>query len=135
MDLRQRTKEGILTAKLNGKRVGMTEGECYETQKSKEAKEIIVKKNKYFEGSLNDRDTITFIKGAMGKFNRNTYYKYKRELLFKAYIETVIPRDEIEKHLAEIKEWSTEEIEATREKGFSYPMLRKLMLIYGYEKN
>lgn len=53
-DLRQRTKEGIETARLNGKQIGQLTGSTYETKKSKTAKRIILKHNRDFGGSLND---------------------------------------------------------------------------------
>ena len=40
-DLRQRTKEGIETARLNGKQIGQLPGHTYETKKSKAAKNFI----------------------------------------------------------------------------------------------
>ena len=40
-DLHQRTREGIVTAKLNGKQIGRKKGTGFETQKSKVAKEKI----------------------------------------------------------------------------------------------
>ena len=43
-DLRQRTIEGIETARLNGKQIGQPRGATYETRKGKAAKEIIAGK-------------------------------------------------------------------------------------------
>ena len=40
-DLHQRTREGLVTAKLNGKQVGRKKGAGFETKKSKTAKEKI----------------------------------------------------------------------------------------------
>lgn len=74
-DLHQRTKEGILTAKLNGKQIGRPAGRTYETQKSKAAKEIIKVHCQDFGGSLTDDECMKFTRLA-----RNTYYKYKREI-------------------------------------------------------
>lgn len=74
-DLHQRTSEGILTAKLNGKRIGQPKGSKLITKKSIAAKEAIKKYSKDFNGTLNDEDTRTLVGVA-----RNTYYKYKREL-------------------------------------------------------
>ena len=74
-DLRQRTKEGIETARLNGKQIGHTTGTVYETQKAKSAKKIILKHNVSFGGSLNDTETI-----KQAGISRKTFYKYKREL-------------------------------------------------------
>lgn len=74
-DLRQRTKEGIETARLNGKQIGQIEGVKLTTKKSILAKELICKHSKEFDGTLNDADCMKLIGLA-----RNTYYKYKREL-------------------------------------------------------
>ena len=74
-DLRQRTKEGLETARLAGKQIGMVEGTKLTTKKSITAKEIIRKHSKDFSGTLTDADVIT-----LTGLSRNTYYKYKREL-------------------------------------------------------
>lgn len=74
-DLRQRTKEGIETARLNGKQIGQRKGNTLVTKKSVSAKEIILKHSKDFNGSLSDPEVIT-----LTGISRNTYYKYKREL-------------------------------------------------------
>lgn len=75
-DLSQRTKEGLITAKANGKQVGQVQGTKLTTKKSIEKKELIQKYCKDFGGSLSDKDTMKLIGIA-----RNTYYKYKKELL------------------------------------------------------
>lgn len=75
MDLRQRTKEGVETARINGKQIGHLKGATYETKKAKIAKEIIQKHNKSFGGSLNDAETI-----KQAGISRKSFYKYKREL-------------------------------------------------------
>ena len=74
-DLHQRTKEGIETAKLSGKKIGKSKGDTWETKKSKEAKQIILKHSKDFNGTLADIDVI-----KLAGIARKTYYKYKREL-------------------------------------------------------
>lgn len=74
-DLHQRTKEGIETARLNGKQIGQKPGAKLVTKKSIAAKEEIRKHSKDFGGSLNDVDCMKLTGLA-----RNTYYKYKREL-------------------------------------------------------
>ena len=74
-DLHQRTKEGIETARLNGKQIGRANGVKIETKKAKSAKEQILKYNVDFGGALNDVDTMKLIGLA-----RNTFYKYKKEL-------------------------------------------------------
>lgn len=74
-DLHQRTKEGIETARLNGKQIGQKQGAKLTTKKSISAKEQIKKHSKDFNGSLTDVDCMKLIGLA-----RNTFYKYKREL-------------------------------------------------------
>ena len=74
-DLHQRTKEGIETARLAGKQIGKAKGDSWETKKSKEAKQIILKHSKDFGGSLADSEVIKLTGLA-----RNTYYKYKKGL-------------------------------------------------------
>lgn len=75
-DLRQRTREGLQTARLNGKQIGQIQGKHLITKKSLAAKEIIRKHNKTFGGALNDSETIT-----LSGISRKTFYKYKKELL------------------------------------------------------
>lgn len=74
-DLHQRTAEGLVTAKLNGKRVGTPKGTKFTTKKSIAAKEIIKKHSIDFEGSLEDAECI-----KLCGCSRNTFYKYKREI-------------------------------------------------------
>ena len=74
-DLRQRTREGIETARQHGKQIGHKEGTKLITKKSITAKAEILKHCRDFGGSLNDIDTI-----KLTGLSRNTYYKYKREL-------------------------------------------------------
>jgi len=74
-DLRQRTREGIETARLEGKQIGQVEGAKLTTKKSIKAKEVILKHSKDFEGTLQDDDVM-----KLAEVSRNTYYKYKREL-------------------------------------------------------
>jgi DNA invertase Pin-like site-specific DNA recombinase len=74
-DLHQRTKEGIETARLNGKQIGQKQGATYETKKAKNAKRIIYRHNKSFGGSLNDAETM-----KQAGISRKSFYKYKKEL-------------------------------------------------------
>ena len=74
-DLQQRTREGLKTAKLQGKTLGRKEGSKVITKKSIEKKKEIQKYSKDFNGTLNDIDTM-----KMTELSRNTYYKYKKEL-------------------------------------------------------
>ena len=74
-DLHQRTKEGLITAKLNGKRVGTEKGRKLNTKKGAKTKEAILKYSKEFNGTLDDVEVMKLVGVA-----RNTYYKYKKEL-------------------------------------------------------
>ena len=74
-DLHQRTREGIETARLNGKQIGQKRGARLITKKSIKAKEIILKRSKNFNGDLSDPEVMKLTGIARG-----TYYKYKREL-------------------------------------------------------
>ena len=75
-DLQQRTKEGIETARLQGKQIGLKEGTKLTTKKSIAAKEIILKHSKDFKGTLSDVNVI-----KLCGISRNSYYKYKKELV------------------------------------------------------
>ena len=75
-DLHQRTREGIETARINGKQIGQKTGAKLTTQKSKKAKEIILKYSKAFAGTLADADCM-----KLAGVSRNTFYKYKKELM------------------------------------------------------
>ena len=74
-DLHQRTREGMETARLNGRRIGQPKGAKLTTKKSLEAKEVIKKHSKSFGGSLSDIEVI-----KLAGISHNTFYKYKAEL-------------------------------------------------------
>lgn len=74
-DLHQRTREGLVTAKLAGKQIGRKNGSKIYTKKYLEAHEIILRHSKDFHGTLNDAEVI-----LLTGLSRNTYYKYKREI-------------------------------------------------------
>ena len=73
--LHERTREGLLTAKLSGKQIGQVKGSKLTTKKSIMAKEIILKHSKDFDGTLNDDECR-----KLAEISRNTYYTYKKEL-------------------------------------------------------
>ena len=75
--LSQRTKEGILTSKLNGKIIGgaNNKGKKLQTKKSIECKKKIQKVNKKFNGPYNNRETWEDC-----GIDKNTFYKYLREI-------------------------------------------------------
>lgn len=75
MDLRQRTKEGIETARRNGKQIGQEQGKKFKIKKAAPAKEKIRKYSRDFDGTLPDAEVMKLVGLA-----RNTYYKYKKEL-------------------------------------------------------
>ena len=68
-DLHIRTSEGILTARLDGKQIGLTKGTKLTTKKEKETKPLIIKYSKDFDGTLSDIECIKLI-----GISRNSYY-------------------------------------------------------------
>ena len=85
-DLHIRISEGIKTTqRLNEtlpegerKQIGQKKGATFETKKGKTMKERIQKMAKDFDGSMKDKEVIEIL-----SISRNTYYKYKKELLLK----------------------------------------------------
>lgn len=75
-DLHKRTAEGLVTAKLEGKQVGGIKGKKLNVKKAIAAKSKIRELSKDFDGTLNDIDLM-----AVVGVSRNTFYKYKREIL------------------------------------------------------
>lgn len=75
-DLRQRTKEGIETARLNGQTIGQVKGRKLKVKKSIKAKKEIIKYSERFEGTLKDVEVMKLV-----GISRNTYYKYKKEII------------------------------------------------------
>ena len=75
-DLRQRTIEGIETARINGKVLGRPKGRHHATEKEIQAKRLMQKRAKAFGGDLSDSDCMKVI-----GVSRGTYYRYKKELL------------------------------------------------------
>ena len=74
-DLRQRTKEGLETARLNGKQIGQVSGKKLNVKKANDAKEKMRELCKDFGGSNTDVEVMKIV-----GVTRKTYYKYKREL-------------------------------------------------------
>jgi DNA invertase Pin-like site-specific DNA recombinase len=74
-DLRQRTKEGMITAKNNGKRIGTPKGAVLRVKKYEKSRDIIRKHSKAFGGSLDDAE-VQKLCGV----SRKTYYKYKNRV-------------------------------------------------------
>lgn len=75
-DLRQRTKEGIATARINGRQIGQKAGAKLNVRKAQPAKEIIKKYSKTFGGTLGNAELL-----KLAGISHATLYKYKREIL------------------------------------------------------
>lgn len=75
-DLRQRTREGIETARLNGKILGRPKGQRSITEKEIRTKKLMKKRARSFGGDLNDSDCM-----KIAGVSRKTYYRYKKELM------------------------------------------------------
>lgn len=75
-DLRQRTREGIKTARDNGKQIGQKPGKQLKIKKKKPAKDIIRKHSKHFGGTLSNKEVWT-----LAKISDKTFYKYLNEML------------------------------------------------------
>lgn len=74
-DLHQRTKEGLATAKLAGKRIGGVPGKKLNVKKAESAKQLILKHSRDFGGTLTDTECM-----KLAGIARNTYYRYKAQL-------------------------------------------------------
>lgn len=75
-DLHQRTREGIETARLQGKQIGQLPGRKIVTKKSIAAKQIIRQYNKAFGGQLTNEQTR-----RLAGISMTSFYKYKAELI------------------------------------------------------
>jgi DNA invertase Pin-like site-specific DNA recombinase len=75
-DLHGRISEGLAQAKLRGSQVGREQGRKYQSRKSVEMKAKIAKMSKDITGTMTDKEVMDILGIA-----RNTYYKYKRELI------------------------------------------------------
>ena len=69
------SRKHIVTAKLNGNKVGIKKGTKLVTKKSIEMKEKIKELSKDFNGKLSDDEIM-----KKYKISRNAYYKYKKEI-------------------------------------------------------
>ena len=68
--LRQRTVEGMETARLNGKQIGGAPGKKLHVKKAEEAKELIKQLSKDFDGTLTD--VVMIEKKLAGVSRRST---------------------------------------------------------------
>ena len=87
-DLHQRTREGIETARRNGKQIGQRTGNKLNIKKKSPVQKLILKYSRNFNGSNSDSEVIAIINASSDPDDKshklhvspNTYYKYKREL-------------------------------------------------------
>lgn len=63
-------------SRLNGKQIGQKKGNKLHIKKKEPAMDIIRKHCRDFGGSLTDSECI-----SLAKISKNTYYKYKKELV------------------------------------------------------
>ena len=90
-DLHQRTREGIETARRNGKQIGQKSGAKLKVRKKFPVQQLILKHSKDFRGTNSDREVIAIINMTADPNDKlrklhvspNTYYKYKSELKLK----------------------------------------------------
>lgn len=75
-DLRERTKEGLRTAKKNGKVLGRAKGTKIDTKQGDRAKKAILKYSKAFGGELKDVEVM-----RIANVSKATYHRYKKQLL------------------------------------------------------
>ena len=74
--LHTRTREGMAKSGAGNKISISRKGLKIETQKAQEAKQIILKHNKGFGGSLTNEETWT-----LAGISKMTFYKYQKELI------------------------------------------------------
>jgi Site-specific recombinases, DNA invertase Pin homologs len=75
LTLRERTIEGMKTARDNGKQIGLKTGAKLTVKKAAPAKEIIRTHCRTFGGSNTDAETM-----KLAGIAKNTYYRYKKEI-------------------------------------------------------
>jgi DNA invertase Pin-like site-specific DNA recombinase len=74
-DLRRRTAEGLVTARMNGKQIGQKKDTVLNVKKKAPMKADILRLSRDFHGTNTDKEVMQLTGLA-----RNTYYKYKKEL-------------------------------------------------------
>ncbi len=72
----QKLKTSLRLAQAQGKKIGSSQGDKKTIKKKGPAKEYIKKHSIAFGGDMKDAECM-----LNAKVSRNTYYKYKRELL------------------------------------------------------
>ena len=74
-DLRQRTREGIETARRSGKLIGRPSGSTYISTKERKMLPVIMRTSRDFNGQNSDAEVM-----SITGLSKNTYYKYKRRI-------------------------------------------------------
>lgn len=74
--LRERTREGIASARRRGKQIGGVKGRSFITKKEKQCRPEIQRLARDFGGSNTDREVMKIL-----DIDKNTYYKYKRNII------------------------------------------------------
>lgn len=95
-DLHQRTKEGIETARLNGKQIGQAAGKKLVVKRAAPAKKIIREKSQAFGGTLTDAEVM-----KLAEISKPTFYKYKREIRQELDAEALRTQQEIRTELGQ----------------------------------
>lgn len=82
-DLAERTRQRLETARLNGKTLGRQPGVRLSTRKSDACKKKMLEHCRAFGGTVSDKDMIMML-----DIDKNTFYRYKRELKAEAIRDT-----------------------------------------------
>lgn len=100
-DLCQRTKEGLMTARINGKQLGRKPNSKIDVKKKKPIMDIIREKSRDFNGHNTDKEVLAILDNTnitikdrrnqelkvSAHLSKNTYYKYKKEIFLESYEE------------------------------------------------
>lgn len=74
-DLRQRTREGMETARMEGRQIGGRVDSKYHVKKASKAKEIIRRRSRRFGGTLDNAETW-----RLAGISETTFYRYCRQI-------------------------------------------------------
>ena len=74
--MRTTQAKNLVLPESERKQIGRKKGGTNNIKKKEPAKQLIVKYSKWFDGQLTDKDTMKLV-----GLSRNTYYKYKKEII------------------------------------------------------
>ena len=88
-DLHQRTREGIETARRNGKQIGQRTGNKLNIKKKSPVQKLILKYSRNFNGANSDSEVIAIINASADPADKshklhvspNTYYKRVKKFI------------------------------------------------------